>query len=315
MHSLVFLAIFTLFVSSVDPIQADQLFVITTTGDLASLAREIGGEKVKVESIVKGYQDPHFAEAKPSFLLKLRQADLLIAVGLELEVAWLPSLVQQSRNNKLLGKGGGYLDASIGCEILERPTGQVSRAMGDVHPFGNPHYWLDPNNGRVIATNIARKLSDLDPANASYFQARLTDFTRRLSEAAKRWDAQMTPYRGTKVVTYHNSWPNFVRRYGLQVIGYVEPKPGIPPSPSHTFSLIQQMKSHGVKIILVEPYFDLQTPNAIARDTGAKVVVLMPSVGGMKEILDYFKLFEYDLNLLERSFKEAGVGAAAKEGR
>lgn len=315
MHSLVFLAIFTLFVSSVDPIQADQLFVITTTGDLASLAREIGGEKVKVESIVKGYQDPHFAEAKPSFLLKLRQADLLIAVGLELEVAWLPSLVQQSRNNKLLGKGGGYLDASVGCEILERPAGQVSRAMGDVHPFGNPHYWLDPNNGRVIATNIARKLSDLDPANVSYFQARLTDFTRRLNEAAKRWDAQMAPYRGTKVVTYHNSWPNFVRRYGLQVIGYVEPKPGIPPSPSHTFSLIQQMKSHGVKIILVEPYFDLQTPNAIARDTGAKVVVLMPSVGGMKEIPDYFKLFEYDLNLLERSFKEAGVGAAAKEGR
>lgn len=315
MRFLSFIIAFALFIGFSHPAHAGKLFVVTTTADLASLTREVGGDKVDVMAIAKGYQDPHFAEAKPSFLLKLRQADLLIAVGLELEVGWLPPLIQQSRNDKLLGKGGGYLDASTGCEILERQTGQVSRAMGDVHPFGNPHYWLEPNNGKIMATNIARKLSDLDQTDASYYQSRLTDFIRRLDAAAKRWDAQMAPYHGTKVVTYHNSWPNFARRFGLQVIGYVEPKPGVPPSPSHTLSLIQQIKSQEVKIILVEPYFDLQAPNAISRATGAKVVVLMPSVGGTKEVPDYFKLFDYDLNLLEKAFKEVGVTTAAKGGK
>lgn len=284
-----------------------RLNVVATTQDLASLAREVGGDKVDVMAIARGYQDAHFVNPKPSYLLKLRKADLLIAVGLELESGWLPTLVQQSRNSKLMGGGTGYLNASLGCEILQRQTTRVDRSMGDVHPFGNPHYWLTPNNGVAIAKNIAQKLSELDPENMSYYQSQLADFIRRLNEAATGWNDRMKPYHGTQVVTYHNSWPNFARTYSLQVVGYVEPKPGVPPSPSHTFQLIQQMKSEQIKIIIVEPYFDLKIPESIARATGARVVVLMPSVGGVKEITDYFTLFAYNINLLERAFQEAGV--------
>jgi ABC-type Zn uptake system ZnuABC Zn-binding protein ZnuA len=272
--------------------------VITTTEDLASIAREIAGDKAKVESLARGYQDPHFVEAKPSFVLKLNKADLLVAVGRELELGWLPPLITQARNSKIQPGASGYLDASLNARILEIPTGQITRAMGDVHPSGNPHYWLDPENGRRVARAIADKLAALDSANAAYYSQRYEDFQKRLSAAEARWTAMMAPYKGIKVVTYHRSWPNFVDRFGLDVIGYVEPKPGIPPSPSHTIDLIQAMKRQGVKLILVEPYFDLKTPNSIARETGARVVVLPPSVGGEKEITDYIKLFDYDLKLL-----------------
>ncbi|HEV7783891.1 MAG TPA: metal ABC transporter substrate-binding protein, partial [Thermoanaerobaculia bacterium] len=234
--------------------------VVTTTEDLASLAREVGGDKISVESLSRGYQDPHFVEAKPSFVIRLNKADLLIAVGRELEIGWLPPLVNQARNAKIQPGGEGYLDASQGVRILEIPTGQLTRAMGDVHPQGNPHYWLDPDNGLRIAKGIQKKLSTLSPGDAAYFAQRTDAFEKRLAEAQKRWDAQMAPYKGTKVVTYHRSWPNFIDRYGLDVIGYVEPRPGIPPSPSHTIDLISEMKSKNVKIILVEPYFDLKTP-------------------------------------------------------
>jgi len=281
--------------------------VVATTEDLADLTRQVGGDRVKVEAIARGYQDPHFVEAKPSFILKLAKADLLVAVGRELEVGWLPPLVQQSRNAKIQPGADGYLDASLTVRILEIPTGQITRAMGDVHPLGNPHYWLDPGNGRHIAKAIADKLSRMAPADAAYFAARYADFDRRLAEAEKRWDALMAPYKGLKVVTYHRSWPNFVDRFGLDVIGYVEPRPGIPPSPGHTLDLIAEMKRQGVKILIVEPYFDLKTPNSIARETGARVLVLPPSVGGEKDITDFIALFDHDVDLLVRTIKETGA--------
>ena len=212
--------------------EAKNLNVVTATTDMASLTQEVGGDKVNVEAIAKGYQDPHFVEAKPSFLLKLRQADLLITVGLQLEIGWLPPLITQSGNPRIQMGAGGYLDASQFSDILDIPTGTVTRAMGDVHPLGNPHYWLDPDNGRRIAKGIAGKLGELDPPNASYFQQRFQDFDKRLTAAEQKWDAAMKPYRGRKVVTYHNSLPNFVKHFGLNVIGYVEPRPGIPPTPS-----------------------------------------------------------------------------------
>jgi len=283
---------------------AGKLSVVTATEDLAALAREVGGDRIDVEALARGYQDPHFVEPKPSFILKLNRADLLIAVGRELEIGWLPPLINQSRNGKLQPGAAGYLDASLTVKILELPTGQITRAMGDVHPMGNPHYWLDPDNGRRVAQAIQKKLSELDPGDAAYFAARYADFYKRLSAAEKRWDGQMAPYRGTKIVTYHRSWPNFAERFGLDIVGYVEPRPGIPPSPGHTLDLIQEMKRQGVKIILVEPYFDLKTPNAIARDTGARVLVMAPSVGGEKEITDYFKLFDYDINMLTTAIKQ-----------
>ena len=284
-----------------------KLTMVTTTEDLASIGREVGGDHISIESLARGYQDPHFVEAKPSFILKLQKADLLVAVGRELEIGWLPPLIQQSRNAKIQPGAQGYLDASLGATILEVPTGTITRAMGDVHPQGNPHYWMDPENGKRIGKEIADKLSEIRPNDRAYFQQRLADFTTRLDAAEKRWLAQMAPYKGTKVVTYHRSFPNFSERFGLEIIGYVEPKPGIPPTPQHTLDLMNEMKRQNVKIILVEPYFDLKTPNAIARDTGGQVLVMPPSVGGTKEASDYFKLFDYDISLLVEAIKKAGA--------
>jgi len=283
--------------------EAKKLSVVTSTTDLAALTEEVGGDKLNVESIAKGYQDPHFVEAKPSFLLKLRQADLLVAVGLQLEIGWLPPLITQSGNPRIQVGATGYLDASQFAEILEIPQGTVTRAEGDVHPLGNPHYWLDPDNGRRIARGIANKLADLDPADGAFFQQRFQDFEKRLLAAEQKWDAEMKPYRGRKVVTYHRSLPNFAKHFGVDVIAYVEPRPGIPPTPSHTLELMQLMKRENCKIILVEPYFDLKTPQSIARETGAQVVVYLPSVGGAKEVTTYFQLFDYDIALLTKAFQ------------
>jgi zinc/manganese transport system substrate-binding protein len=224
--------------------------VVATTEDLAALTREVGGDKVSVESLAKGYQDPHFVEPKPSFILKLHDADLLIAVGRELEIGWLPPLIQQSRNARVQPGGPGYLDASMNVKILDIPTGQITRAMGDVHPQGNPHYWLDPGNGRRIAQAIQQKLSSLSAADAAYFAQRYADFDK---------------------------------------------------SPAHTIDVIQEMKRDNVKVIAVEPYFDLKTPNAIARETGAQVLVLSPSVGGVKEASSYIALFDYNIGLLTKA--------------
>jgi zinc/manganese transport system substrate-binding protein len=284
-----------------------KLNVIATTEDLASIAREVGGDRITVESIAKGYQDPHFVEAKPSFILKLQRADLLIVVGRELEIGWLPPLVQQSRNGKIQPGAEGYLDASLTAQILEIPNGNITRAMGDVHPFGNPHYWTDPENGKRIAKAVAEKLVQFRPGDRAVFEQRLADFTSRLDTAEKRWLAMTAPYKGTKVVTYHRSFPNFAERFGLDIMGYVEPRPGIPPTPQHTLDLINEMKRQNVKLVLVEPYFDLKTPQAIGRDTGAQVLVMPPSVGGVKEITDYFKLFDYDINLLIDAIKKSGA--------
>jgi ABC-type Zn uptake system ZnuABC Zn-binding protein ZnuA len=288
------------------PTRADsKLQVMTATTDLAAIAQEIGGDRISVESIARGYQDPHFVDPKPSFLLKLSKAQLLVVVGLELEIGWLPPLITQSSNSRIQVGGPGYLDASRFARILEIPSGQqITRAEGDVHPLGNPHYWLDPDNGLRIAKGIQLKLSDMRPADSAYFAERYAAFEKHLKESDQQWQAQMKPYAGRKVVSYHRSWPNFAEHFHLDVVGYVEPRPGIPPTPQHTVELIGQMKRDGVKVIMVEPYFDLKTPNSIARETGGKVLVLMPSVGGEKEITDYFKLFDYDIAKLKQAFDE-----------
>ena len=257
------------------------LRVVTSTEDLAAIVAEVGGDRVSVESLARGYQDPHLVEPKPSFILKLHGADLLVVVGRELEAGWLPRLVQQSRNARIQPGASGYLDASQNARILDIPTGEITRAMGDVHPLGNPHYWLDPDNGRRMAQAIRDRLTALSPGEGDTFARRYADFDRRLAEAEKRWDTRMAPHRGTQIVTYHRSWSNFAERFGLDVVGFVEPKPGIPPSPAHTLALTQDMKRRAVPLIVVEPYFDLRTPNALARATGARVLVLTPSVGGV----------------------------------
>jgi zinc/manganese transport system substrate-binding protein len=269
--------------------------VVTSLQDFASLADAVGGKRVETFALAKGYQDPHFVDPKPSFVLKLSRADLLIVAGLELEIGYLPPLIDQSRNDKIRPGASGYLDASAGCDILERPTGVVTRAMGDVHPFGNPHYWLDPDNGRVIARAIAAKLSELDPAGAAEFRANLAAFETKLTENEKHWEAAMAPYSGTEVVTYHNSWPNFLKHFKLVAAGYIEPKPGIPPSPSHTLEIINLIQNKKIPVILMEPYFDKKTPDSIASKTGAVVLTFYPSVGGIPAIKDYFSLFDVDI--------------------
>jgi zinc/manganese transport system substrate-binding protein len=296
-----------LIIASVPAGAQSKLNVVATTEDLASIAREVGGDHISLDSIAKGYQDPHFVEAKPSFILKLQKADVLIVIGRDLEIGWLPPLIQQSRNAKVQVGADGYLDASLQARILEVPQGQVTRAEGDVHPLGNPHYWLDPENGKIIAREIFDRFVKLRPNERAYFEPRLNDFVNRLNEAEKRWVAMMAPYKGIKVVTYHRSYSNFAERFGLTIVDYVEPKPGIPPTPQHTLDIINSMKSSNIKIVLVEPYFDLKTPNAIGRQTGAEVLVMPPSVGGVKEITDYFKLFDYDLNLLVEAIKKTGA--------
>jgi len=281
---------------------AGKLNIVTSTEDLSAIGREIGGDRITIESIAKGYQDPHFVEPKPSFLLKLQKADLLAVVGLQLEIGWLPPLITQSGNSKIQVGAKGYFDLSDSCEILEHPTGTVTRADGDVHPLGNPHYWLDPENGRRIARAFKAKLSEMQPADAAFFDKNLKDFEQRLTDAEKRWDMQMAAYKGRKVVTYHRSLPNFAKRFGLDVVDYVEPKPGIPPTPSHTLEVINRMKQENIKLILVEPYFDLRTPNSIAQAVGGAALVLLPSVGGEKQVQTYFQLFDYDINLLATAF-------------
>jgi ABC-type Zn uptake system ZnuABC Zn-binding protein ZnuA len=283
---------------------AAALQVVTTTADLGALAEEIGGDRVSVTALAKGYQDPHFVDPKPSFILAVSRADLLVVIGRELEIGWLPPLINSSRNAKIQTGARGYLDASLNVKILEIPTGQITRAMGDVHPSGNPHYWLEPDNGRRIAQAIRDKLGELSPGDRAYFAQRYGDFDARLADAQKRWTGVMAPYKGTKIVTYHRSWPNFTDYFGLEVMGYVEPKPGVPPSPTHTLELIAEMKRQGARLILVEPYFDLKTAQSIANQVGGKVLVLAPSVGGAKEASDYIKLFDYDINLLAANLKQ-----------
>jgi len=282
-----------------------KLRVVSSLQDFASIAQSIGGDRVEATSLAKGYQDPHFVDAKPSFVLQLSRADLLIAAGLELEIGYLPPLIDQSRNDKIHPGNPGYLDASVGCDILQRPTTQVTRAMGDVHPYGNPHYWTDPNNGRVIARAIAARLSQLDPAGSATYQKNLAAFEQRLTQKDAEWMAKMAPYAGTKVVTFHDSWPNFAKHFKLAIVGHVEPKPGIPPTPSHTLEIINLIQAQKVPVIVVEPYFDKKTPDYIAGKTGAKVVTLYPSVGGTPAIKDYFSLFDTDIDAFMAGVKGA----------
>jgi zinc/manganese transport system substrate-binding protein len=229
-------------------------------------------------------------------VLQLSRADLLIVAGLDLESGYLPPLVDQSRNGTIRPGAPGHLDASTGCEVLGRPAGPVTRALGDVHPYGNPHYWTDPENGRRVARSVAARLAQLDPAGADVYARNLAAFEEKLTRKLAEWRAKMRPYQGREVVTFHDSWPNFARRFELSVAGHVEPKPGIPPSPAHTLEIVNLIKARKIPLILVEPYFDAKTPEFIAARSGAKVLVFYPSVGGVPAITDYFRLFDVNID-------------------
>jgi ABC-type Zn uptake system ZnuABC Zn-binding protein ZnuA len=283
---------------------AAPLRVVTTTEDLAAIAREIGGPWVKVESLTRGSQDPHFLEARPSFILKTSQADLFIQVGLDMEVGWAPALLVGARNPRIQSGALGFLDASRHIQALEIPLGAVDRSHGDIHLLGDPHYWLDPENGIIISKNMAQSLIALLPKQSQEIDQNQKEFTRKLNEAMAQWKTRMKPYEGVKVMTYHKSWAYFARHFGLDVVGYVEPKPGVPPSPTHIQQLITLIKKEKVRLIIMEPHFSRSTPDLLSRETGAKVVVLPQSVGGAQGVQTYFDLFDHLTGRLTKALSE-----------
>lgn len=267
--------------------------VVASLPTFGEIAKEVGGDKVDVKSLAKGYQDPHFVDGKPSFILDLNKADLLIHAGLELEIGWLPPLVTGARNSKILPNNIGNLDCStLISNILEVPTTKIDRSMGDIHPGGNPHYWLDPRNGIAVAKGIAERLKEIDPKNASYYDERLGDFTKRLSAKIKEWDEKLAPYKGTQIVTYNKSWVYFSDWAGFDEVGYVEPKPGIPPSPSYVVELISNIQKMNVKLVIAESFYPQKAPALIAQKAGASLLVLPSEVGARDGINTYSDLFD-----------------------
>src|SRR5215207_1335123 len=241
-----------------------QLKVVTSTTDLGDLAREVCGNRCTVVHISEGYQDPHFVEAKPSFILQLRNADVFAFVGLDLEVGWMPLLVQGARNPRVSPGGSGYLDVSRAISVLDRATGNVDRSQGDVHPGGNPHYWLDPENGRRIARLFRDRFSRLSPSDAQTFARNYTAWETRLNAAERAWAGQLAQIRGKPVVAWHTSWRYFAQYTGMNLVGFMEPKPGVPPSPSHLAGLIATIRRTGAKVIVMEPFYDRRTADFVA---------------------------------------------------
>ena len=314
-----------------------KLNVLTTTSDLKSITEEIGGQYVKVSSVCSPNQDPHFAEAKPSTIVSARKADLFIVIGLELEIGYESLIIEGARNPKIRPGADGYLDVSEGVLLREVPTGKIDRSMGDVHPFGNPHYWIDPYNGRIMARNIANRLQKLDPSHSAEYQANYQTFIKKIDEAMfgapavakiggdKLWEQELAgklddfskeqkvqlggwvvkakPLRGMKIVLFHRSWTYFLNRFGIIESGELEPKPGIPPGPGHLKDLIERIKSENTKIILMELFYDRHSADFVASETGAKVVVSPLSIGGDNSTGDYIKLVDTLINRLLEAAK------------
>lgn len=259
----------------------EKVHVVTTLPVFARLVKAVGGDRVDVTAIASPVQDPHFVDARPSYILAASEADLFVLAGMDLEVGWEPLVREGSRNSAIQIGAPGYVDASAHVQKLGVPTGRVDRSRGDVHPYGNPHYWLDPLNAVPLTADIALALTRVDPANAGTYNDRRRAFLLELERKMTDWKARMAPLRGTPVVSYHESWEYLARRFGLEIVGTLEPKPGIPPSPSHLARLMDQMKARGVKLILKEPYYESKNPQLVARQTGATVVELpnQPAVG------------------------------------
>jgi ABC-type Zn uptake system ZnuABC Zn-binding protein ZnuA len=335
----------------------DKLNIVTTTTNLESIAKAVGGDHVNVSSISTGKEDPHFIEAKPSYMIKAKNADLWIRIGLELEIGYERLILEGSRNPRIHIGSQGHLDVSEGIIPLEVPTQsmKIDRSMGDVHPLGNPHYWLDPYNGRIIAQNICWRLKQLDPEHAGDFDRNLAGFLSKLDNAmfgstlteiikgerlwkmqsdgslenfiknynekvleAKQanpqtkeetisldgWLAKLKPYEHSKIVTYHRSWSYFTYRFNLDVVAELEPKPGIPPGPVHILEVINTSKSEKAGIILMEPFYNRLDAEAVAKKTGAKVVIVSTAVNGQKEATDYIVMFDNIVSRLSDALSE-----------
>ncbi|MCA9402049.1 MAG: zinc ABC transporter substrate-binding protein [Candidatus Omnitrophica bacterium] len=287
---------------AVSPAQADPLTVLTTTSDLASVARFVGGEKVNVQSLGKGNQNYHFLAAKPSYMIKAKKADLFICVGLDLEIGYASLILEGSRNPGIQPGRPGYLDASEGISAMDVPE-KVDRSMGDIHASGNPHYWLDPLNMKIVAAAIAGRLTRLDPPNAAYYQANLHTFEKKIDEKMEQWQKRLAPYADEPLITYHQSWSYFAARFGFKIIAELEPKPGVPPSPSHLKNVVRLVQEQNVKVILNENIYKDDAARYAAEKTAAVVVNAPISVGGAKGVDDYFTLMERIVEAVEGGFR------------
>jgi zinc/manganese transport system substrate-binding protein len=264
--------------------------VVATLPTLASFASEVGGDRVEVKALVRGFQDPHFVDAKPSLMVDLNKAELLVYVGLDLEIGWLPTLINGARNPRLQTGQPGNLDCSQAIAALDVPSGRVDRSMGDVHPMGNPHYWIPPENAKRVARLIADRLAQLDPEGAADYRKRSDDFGKRVDAKAAAWAPQLAKLKGVRVVTYHRSWTYVSAWLGLDEVGYVEPKPGIPPDPKHIAGLIARMRTDKARLVLMEPFYNKGVAQLVATKSGAKLLTLPTDVGATPEIKDWFDL-------------------------
>jgi zinc/manganese transport system substrate-binding protein len=281
-----------------------KLQVVTTIPDLEDIARQIGGEKVETFSIAVGYQNPHFVDPKPSYILKLSGADVFLTVGLDLESGWVPPLLNSARNPKILPGGEGYVDASVNVPLLQIPT-SVSREQGDIHIYGNPHYWLDPANGKIIARNVRDAFVVARPTDAQYFDENLARFEQAVDARIEVWNSEMDALVGLSIVAYHNQWPYFESAFGLNIVEFLEPKPGIPPTPSQLARVIGLISERDIKVIIISPYYQADAADLVARKTGAQVATLATSVGAFDGIDTYLDLFDYNLNAVKEAL-EAG---------
>ena len=278
-----------------------QLRVVTTTPDLASVAREIGGDRVNVVALAKPTEDPHYVDAKPSHIVTLNRADALIEGGAELELGWLPPLLENSRNRKIAAGAPGRIVASDRIKMLEVPT-SFDRSKGDVHSLGNPHFLIDPVDVKIIAGNIADRFTRIDPRSAATYRDNLARFNAKLDSKFADWRKQLAPYRGAKIVTYHNDFIYLADRFGLNVVETLEPKPGIAPSPAHLAQVIGKMKSTNAKVILVQPYQNRRTAETVARQTGAVVLDVSQQPGARGNTATYFDMMDNLVNTLARAF-------------
>ena len=283
-------------------ISATKIIVVTTTADLKSITELIGNDKVDVSSIATGFQNPHFVDPKPSYIIKLSKADMFVTVGLDLETGWSPQLLSSSRNPKIQKGSNGYVDASVGVTLMQVPS-SINRGEGDIHIFGNPHYWLDPINGKQIAKNICDGLEKISPENKAFFESNLKTFNSKIDLKLKDWIQRMAPFKGAKIIAYHNEWCYFEQRFGLEIVDFLEPKPGIPPTPTQLVKIISEVKSNAIRVIISSPYFTPSSSEVVSKQTGAKTLILATSVGAFDGIKDYFDLFDYDIDKLIQGFK------------